>query len=54
VPAKGCSPELAWLVDQQQDELESVRKADEVKLGRRGKGDRRVAAIKRAAEAGVG
>jgi hypothetical protein len=40
--------------DQEEDELERVREAHEVKLGGGGEGDGGVAGVEGAAEAGVG
>ena len=54
VPAKPRPPEPSRVVDQEQDELERVRQADEVQLGRRCKRDSGVAGVEGAAEAGVG
>ena len=46
VPAQGRSPELARLIDQEQDELECVRQTDKIQLGRRREGDRRVPSVR--------
>jgi hypothetical protein len=47
-------PELARIVDKEEDELEGVREADIVKLCGRGEGNRRVAGVESSAEAAVG
>ena len=54
VPAERRAPEAAGIVDQEQDELERVREADEVELGRRGERQRRVPRVERPAELCVG
>ena len=54
VPAERRPPEPPRVVDQEQDELERVRKADEVELGRRRERHGRVLRVEGAAEAGVG
>ena len=54
VPAKRRPPEPSGVVDHEEDELERVREADEVKLGRRSERHGRVVRVEGAAEAGVG
>jgi hypothetical protein len=51
VPTKRRPAEPSRIVDQEQGELERVGQAHEVKLGRRGESNRRVAGVKRATEA---
>jgi hypothetical protein len=55
MPAERRTAEPVGLgIEEQQDELESVRQAHVVQIGRRGEGDRGVAGVERAAEATVG
>lgn len=49
----GRSPELAQFADEEQDDLEGVREAHIVELGRRGEGNRRIAGVERSADATV-
>jgi hypothetical protein len=53
VPAQRGSPEHRGLIDQEEDDLESVREADKVELRRSGEGNRRVTAVERPAETSV-
>jgi hypothetical protein len=53
MPAERGAPETSRIVDQEQDELQRVRKVDELKLRGRGERDVRVAAVECAAEATV-
>ena len=54
VPAERRSAKLRGLIDQEEDELERVRQAYEVELGRRREGDRGVTSVERAEEANIG
>jgi hypothetical protein len=53
VPAQSRSAEPARLVDQEQHQLERVRKAHEVKLGGRSECHGRVPRVEGAAESGI-
>lgn len=54
VPPKRRPPEPAWVLDQEEDELERVRQADEVELRCRRERHGCVSGVEGAAEAGVG
>ena len=54
MPAERGPPELPRLVHEQEHELQGVRKADEVELGRRRERDRRVATVERSTKTAVG